>query len=60
MAIDLRIPEEQRCDQCPQEATIAHPLVCPIGEVQVGYLCQHCLDLMKRDAFEERYGDEGD
>jgi hypothetical protein len=57
MEIDSEVPDSRRCGQCNEMAVIAHTMLY-MGKTRIlGYLCQGCLDTMKRDAYEERYGD---
>jgi hypothetical protein len=57
MEIDRHIPDGQECDHCEQLAVVTQSLIRPGAQTGTGYLCQDCLDTIKRDLFEERYGD---
>jgi hypothetical protein len=54
---DGSIPDGQECDHCEQLAVATQRLIRPGEQPGTGYLCQDCLDDIKRDLFEERYGD---
>ena len=53
--IDLQVPDGKRCGQCNNMAVM--PLTIRyLGKTRIlDYLCQGCLDTMKRDALQQHY-----